>query len=122
RTQNGLWHTLPEDGYIHGRLAWHFEEARDGTGLHEMLREETTEGRNGWFEANDRRGEMAVFADDIARAWRLAEEGWRAGRQAPGLGLQVGYALVTGSLDSMAGNFVAGLSEALGRKRARHTQ
>ena len=77
RTQQGQWHTLPEDGYIHRRLAWHFEQAHDGAELHGLLCEETAAGRNGWFEANDRRGEMAVFADDIARAWRLAEEGER---------------------------------------------
>src|SRR5262249_19869707 len=116
RTQNGLWHTLPEDGYIHRRLAWHFEQARDWTGLHELLREETAEGRNGWFEANDRRGEMAVFADDIGRAWRLAEEGWPAGQPTPVLGLQVRYALVTGSLNSMAGNLLPPLIEGLVQK------
>src|SRR5580765_2463183 len=47
---------------------------------------------------------MAVFADDVARDWRLAEEEWKARQTASMLGLQVRYALITGSLNQMAGN------------------
>src|SRR5262249_34838771 len=57
RTRDGLWHTLEADGYIHGRLGWHLEKAEDAEGLHALLREETAEGRNGWYEANERLGQ-----------------------------------------------------------------
>ncbi len=103
RTRDGLWHTLPADGYIHSRLAWHLEQAGEADGLHGLLREETPEGRNGWHETNERLGELASYADDISRAWRHADETFRGGA-ACALRLQCRYALVTASLNSLAKN------------------
>jgi hypothetical protein len=102
RTRDGLWHTLTADGYVHGRLGWHLEKAGDVDGLHALLREETAEGRNGWYEANERLGQPSHFADCVAQAWRLADQAFAEGR--PALGLQCRYALVTASLNSLAGN------------------
>jgi len=117
RTQDGLWHTLPPDGYVHDHLAWHLEQADDEDGLHALLREETPEGRNGWFEANERLGQSATFANDVARADRLAEKAFLTGRPG-GLGLRCRYALVTASLNSLAGNVSPGLLVALVRQGA----
>jgi hypothetical protein len=112
RARDGQWHRLPPDGYIHGRLGWHLESAGDAAGLHALLREETPEGRNGWFEATERLGQPATFADDVARAWRLADEAFLAGREG-GLALVCRYALLTASLNSLAENLPAKLLEAV---------
>jgi hypothetical protein len=116
RTRDGKWHTLPADGYIHGRLGWHLEKAGAEDELHALLREETPEGRNGWFEANERLGQSAVFADDVARAWRLAKGASVDGGGTPGVALPCRYALVTASLNSLAGNLSPGLLVALVRQ------
>src|SRR5262249_21718305 len=109
RTRAGQWHTLTADGYVHGRLAWHLEQAGDVAGLHKLLREETADGRNGWYEANERLGQPSNFADGVARAWRLADDAFLNRGPAPTLGLQCRYALVTASLNSLAGNLPAEL-------------
>jgi NB-ARC domain len=74
RTCDGLWHTLAADRYIHGRLGWHLEKAADAEGLHALLREETAQGRNGWYESNECLGQPSHFADCVARATRLADQ------------------------------------------------
>jgi hypothetical protein len=114
RTQGGQWHTLPADGYIHGRLSWHLERAGRAEELHLLLREETAEGRNGWFEADERLGQPTTFAEDVARAWKLADDAFRQGRES-GFALQCRYGLVTASLNSLAGNLAPELLEALVR-------
>jgi hypothetical protein len=116
RTQGGQWHTLAADGYIHGRLGWHLEQADDIDGLHALLREETAEGRNGWYNANERLGRPANFADSVGKAWRLADEAFVERQPAPTLGLQCRYALVTASLNSLASNLPPALLEALVRQ------
>ena len=114
RTRDGLWHTVAADGYIHGRLGWHLEKAGDFDGLHALLREETAQGRNGWYEANERLGQPSVFADSVAHAWHLADEAFRDGK--PALGLQCRYALITASLNSLAGNVPTELLACAGRE------
>jgi serine/threonine protein kinase len=116
RTRRGPWHTLVSDGYIHGRLGWHLEQAGDIEGLHALLREETAEGRNGWYEANERLGQPAYFADSVAQAWGLADKAFSTGGEILALGLQCRHALVTASLNSMAGNLPAELLVALVRQ------
>jgi hypothetical protein len=106
---------LEADGYIHGRLGWHLERAGDIEGLHALLREETAEGRNGWCEANERLGQATHFADCVAQAWRLVDEAFRQG--GPTLGLQCRCALLSASLNSLAGNLPPALLEALVRQR-----
>ena len=114
RTRDGLWHTLAADGYVHGRLGWHLEKAGDSDGLHALLREETAEGRNGWYEANERLGQPSNFADCVAQAWRLADQAFAEGR--PALGLQCRCALQDASLHSLASNLPPELLEALVRR------
>jgi len=114
RTRDGLWHKVAADGYIHGRLGWHLEKAGDVDGLHALLREETAEGRNGWYEANERLGQPTLFADCVAQAWRLADQAFGEGR--PALGLQCRYALMSVSLHSLASNLPPELLEELVRQ------
>lgn len=94
-TQNGFWHTLPDDGYIHAHLTWHFQKVGQAEPIHALLREETEEGRNGWYQAREQLGQTAGFLEDVNRAWKLAEHDRN-------IGLQCRYALIITSLNSLA--------------------
>ena len=111
RTRGGLWHTLPDDGYIHAHLTWHLEQAGAPEGLHGLLREETAEGRNGWYEARERLGQVAGYLADLARAWRGVDQ--HVEGRSPAIGLGCRYALMTTSLNSLAGNIPTELLAAL---------
>jgi len=116
RTRDGLWHTLPDDGYIHARLTWHMEQAGEVEAIHALLREETEEGRNGWYEARERLGQTVGFLADVARAWRLAEDQFATRHSPSAIGLQCRYALITASLNSLAKNIPPALLAALVEK------
>ena len=104
QTQDGLWHTLSDDGYIHAHIAWHIERAGQADALHSLLREETPDSHNGWYEARERLGQTAGYLADVEVAWRSAEEAFPAGRSISAVGLQYRYALIVASLNSLAGN------------------
>ena len=112
-TQDGLWHTLPDDGYIHTNLIWHLERAGREADVHALLREETPTGQNGWFQARERLGQTAGYLKDVARAGQLAETGFQARDRAKALGLQCRYALVSSSFTSLASNIPPSLLTAL---------
>ena len=101
KTQQGLWQTLADDGYIHAHLSWHLVKADRVEELHQLLEEETEAGRNGWYEACDALGKLAVFVRDVARAWERAEEAFEASPSCS-IALQCRYALITSSLNSWA--------------------
>ncbi|MEO1353748.1 MAG: NB-ARC domain-containing protein [Cyanobacteria bacterium J06635_15] len=103
QAKNGLWHTVPDDGYIHAHLAWHFEQAGKPELLHQLLKESTPEGRNGWYEACERLGQTANFVTDVARAWQAAELLYEQNAIAS-IALQCRYALITTTLNSLAQN------------------
>ncbi|WP_071881431.1 NB-ARC domain-containing protein [Gloeothece verrucosa] len=108
KTEGGLWHTLPDDGYIHAHLTWHLQKAGLSAEIHQLLQEETEEGANGWYWACDSLGKTSIFMQDAAQAWELADE-----KEWEGVGLQVRYALITSSLNSLAGNIPPELMAAL---------
>jgi hypothetical protein len=112
KTQKRLWHTLPDDGYIHANLTWHLEQAQRMEELHQLLQEQTEAGRNGWYEACDRLGQTAYFVTDVARAWRLAEDMFKDS-PSQAITLQYRYALITASLNSLTINIPAALIDAL---------
>jgi|GEM_PF-2376937 len=74
--------------------------------IHRLLALETTKGDNAWFDA--KRGDAPAFASDVADAWRVSEApdaegaGWRDGRT---FGLQVRYALLIATVNSLADTF-----------------
>ncbi|MBN1810840.1 MAG: hypothetical protein JXA14_03295 [Anaerolineae bacterium] len=117
RTQDGLWHTLTNDGYIHSHLTWHMEQAGRVAEIHALLAEETDKGHNGWSEARERLGQTAGYLADVSHAWRLAEEQDADAQARPAgephrrrpVGLQCRYALILASLNSLAGNIPAEL-------------
>jgi hypothetical protein len=123
-THDGLWHTLPDDGYIHAHLTWHMERAAQVKQIHALLREETAEERNGWYEVCERLGQTATFVTDVVRAWRLAEEGttsagtsvYSAQAIEQELALSIRYALITASINTLAKNIPSSLLIALVKK------
>ncbi|MDJ0670294.1 MAG: NB-ARC domain-containing protein, partial [Microcystis sp. M53598_WE2] len=97
------WHSLEDDGYIYNQLLWHLEKAGQIAQIHLLLREETAEGHNGWYSQCEREGKTAIFIKDVSRAWQLAEEHFIE-NPTKSIGLQVRYALITTSLNSLARN------------------
>ncbi|GCE58654.1 NB-ARC domain-containing protein [Microcystis aeruginosa] len=106
------WHTLADDGYIYNHLLWHLEKAGQIAQIHLLLREETAEGHNGWYSQCEKEGKTAVFIKDVSRAWQLAEEHFIENKS-ESMGLQVRYALITTSLNSLAANIPSKLIAAL---------
>jgi NB-ARC domain/APAF-1 helical domain len=116
KTQNNLWHTLPDDGYIHQHLVWHLEKAEQIEEIHSLLLEESQTRRNGWYEACDKIGQMANFVTDIALAWKLAEDLYEV-NPSKSIALQIRYALIATSLNSITKNIPAELMAALIEKQ-----
>lgn len=110
--QDDQWHTVPSDGYIHTHLTWHLEQAGLTDEIHQLLQEENADGKNGWYIACHTLNQVAGFANDVARAWRLAEAQFK-NHPPTSLGLQCRYALIKGSLNTLAGNFPPELIAAL---------
>jgi hypothetical protein len=97
QTVDGLWHTLPGDGYIHSHLIWHMEAAGRLDDIDFLLKEQASDGRNGWYEALSRRGELATYVADVRRAWGIAKRANRdaieVGGTADHLDAEIRYAL-----------------------------
>jgi len=115
KAQHNLWHTLSDDGYIHTHLTWHLEQAECLEEIHQLLQEETSAGRNGWYEACEALGQTASFITDVARAWQLAEKLYD-NSPATSIGLQCRYVFITASLNSLASNLPPELIAALVEK------
>ncbi len=116
RLQNGLWYTLPDDKYIHSHLTWHMEQACQIHEMHALLKEEH-ENRNAWYQAQDRLGQTTEFLEDVFRAWRMAEkdseEYISQERHTTNISLEVRYALITASINTLAQNIPHTLLTAL---------
>jgi ABC-type transporter Mla MlaB component len=108
RASNHRWDGLPNDGYIHRHLTWHLEQANWADELHALMSMSDAQGRNAWFEACDRLGQPAIFVDDVARGWKIAERGYE-GDRAGAIVLQCRYALVTATLNSLVDNLPIGM-------------
>ncbi|MDZ8064751.1 MAG: NB-ARC domain-containing protein [Nostoc sp. DedQUE08] len=113
KTEKNLWHILPNDGYIHQNLVWHLEKAERVEEIHSLLREESQTSSNGWFEAREKLGQAEDYITDFFRAWELAEANWTESTLPQVVGLQCRYALITASLNSLAGNLPVKLLVAL---------
>jgi NB-ARC domain/APAF-1 helical domain len=109
---DNLWHTLPDDGYIYSYLTWHMEKATRFNELHGLFQEVTTDGRNGWYERCDFLGMNAKFVNDLRRAWQLAEKMYEEDKR-ESINLQIRYALIFSTLNSLASNIPAKLIAAL---------
>ncbi|EGJ34304.1 MULTISPECIES: NB-ARC domain-containing protein [Moorena] len=112
KTDKGLWHTLPDDGYIYSHLFWHLEKAKKINDIHQLLKEETPAGDNGWYWQCERQGNTANFIKDVSRAWAIAADNFTE-NPTESISLQCRYALITTSLNSLAGNIPPTLMAAL---------
>jgi len=115
KTDKGLWHTLPDDGYIYNHLIWHLEKAKKINEIHQLLKEETPAGDNGWYWQCERQGKTANFIKDVSRAWAIAADNFTE-NPTESISLQCRYALITTSLNSLAGNIPPKLMAALVKK------
>jgi hypothetical protein len=106
RCEDGQWHTLVDDGYIHAHLTWHMKQGGLIEAIHALLREETKDGKNGWYTACDRLGQPAIYLADLACAWQLADAAAQDPEQrATALPRQILYALCLASLTSLSANY-----------------
>jgi len=124
KTENGLWHTLPDDGYIYDYLTWHMEKAGCDTEIHALLCEETESKKNAWYEKREYLGQTAGFIEDIARAWRLAENQSKNNSNKceiiPSISLEIRYALIITSINSLSANISPSLIAALAENHIWH--
>ncbi|NEP35499.1 MAG: hypothetical protein F6K38_29975 [Moorea sp. SIO3B2] len=116
KIQNGLWHTLPDDGYSHSYLTWHLEKAGCIEEVHQLLQEETETGRNGWYQTCERLDQLGGFVKDLAKAWQLAEEAFSFSATRS-ISLQCRYALMVSSINSLLGHIPGKLMAALVEKK-----
>lgn len=116
RVQDGLWHTLPNDGYVHGHLIWHMERAGWVDEIHTLLREETVNGRNAWYETREQLGQTTGYLADVERARQLTTTMFIESQSPILTGLQCRYALISASLRSLAKNIHSELLVALVEK------
>lgn len=113
----GRWDRLPDDGYIHQRLAWHMEQAGQAEELHALLRLETGEGQNAWYQVREALGQTAGYLADVERAWRLADNEYALRATPFSVGLQCRYAAIIASLNSLAENMPPALLIALVKEK-----
>jgi hypothetical protein len=107
------WDRLSDDGYIHQYLTWHMEQAGQSDAIHALLRLETQEGHNAWYQAREALAQTAGYLDDVRRAWRLVEEEFSARHSQLAIGLQCRDALIVSSLNSLAHNLPPAFPTAL---------
>jgi len=101
-----VWTSLPDDGYIYEHLTWHMEKAEQFEAMNLLLKEETEEGKNAWFELMDRSGKTASYIADVRRSWRgvqrLSRDSYERGEPIRTLGLELRHCLILTSLNSLA--------------------
>jgi hypothetical protein len=105
-TSNGLWHTLPDDGYIHDHLVQHFEQVNWGTELESLLWEEDADRHCGWYWARERLGQTSGFIADVNRVWNYANRNVITATthsdRAQAISLQLHCALIISSINSLS--------------------
>ena len=84
------------------------EKAGQIEDIHKLLSEENENGKNGWYEALESLGQNAVFIEDVIRAWNLSEKESKyqieQGGKASSIGLEIRYALIYTSINSLSAN------------------
>jgi hypothetical protein len=119
KTSDGLWHTLPADGYIHDHLVPLFEQAHWTSELEGLPWEESADGHCGWYWARERLGQTPGFIADVNRIWSHADRTVAAtateGARAQAVALQLHCALITASINGLS----AGISAELLREMVR---
>jgi NB-ARC domain/APAF-1 helical domain len=99
--ESNHWHTLSDDGYIHQYLTWHLEKAGKIEEIHQLLRSESSDGGNGWYEIREKLGQTAGYLKDVSRAWELTETDFDK-NPSQIISLQCRYGLIMSSLNSLS--------------------
>ena len=98
------WKQLSKhERYLCRYLTWHLEQAGWGNEIHRLLAASDDRGRNFWFETCEQIGQPAIFVEDVARGWELADN-YYLQNASQALHLQVRYALITSTLVSLINN------------------
>ncbi|MCK4792265.1 MAG: hypothetical protein KAV87_51520 [Desulfobacteraceae bacterium] len=112
---NDRWSDCDEYGLRY--LSAHLEFSGQIEALHRLLASETSDKRNVWYEAKESIGDTEGYFNDIMRAWQLAEKAYistaqhaEVGRY---IGLQIRYALIISSLNSLSTDIPPSLLSAL---------
>jgi len=110
KTSGNLWHTLPDDGYIHDHLVRHLEEAGWESELEGLLWEKSADGHCGWDQARERLGQTSGFLADVNRLWsyadRLGEAAASEGPRTKAIAL-LHCALILASINSLSAGITA---------------
>jgi hypothetical protein len=94
------WWELEDDRYIHAYLIWHLEQTDRDDEIHELLAAIDANGRNAWYRACERSGNLSRFEPDLYRAWYRADA-LQATEPQRSIGLQIRYALIASTLEFM---------------------
>jgi len=117
----GPWSEVEDDGYIHAHLTWHMDDAGRPRQLHALLREETADGKNGWYAVRAGGGQTLGYLDDVSRAWHCAERADETalpgGLPLPEVSREVRCAIYRSSVRSLAADFPPEVLVALTRHR-----
>jgi hypothetical protein len=101
------WSSGPDDGYFHRHLIDHLAARADGKQeLADLLNASTAAGRNAWFEASDRTGNVDAYQQQLGR---LIND------PSAGLTEVMTHAMRVASVNALAGNIPASLGAALVR-------
>jgi hypothetical protein len=115
---------LLDGGYGFRHLTAHLAESGRHEELDRLLQVESVDGsawRNTWFAAHDATGDLSDYLADLTRAWRVAET--HSNRElslgsAPGLCREARFALMTSSVNALAGSIPPPILVALVRMGA----
>lgn len=101
-----------DGGYPLRYLAYHLDRADRVEDLHQLLVCEQPTGpdsaRNVWFDVHDHAGSLDDYLADIRRARRRVEQHTNTqvdnGQQAPSLGLEIRYVVITAAVTTLTAN------------------
>jgi|GEM_PF-3290784 len=117
KAKANLWHTIPDDNYIYDHLTWHIEKSRSLSTIHKLLSEETSDQKNGWYQARVSQGQVSGFIEDVSRVLRLEEFEYEnvktKGELVRIVGLQIRYSLMIASINSLSASIHAELMATL---------
>ena len=101
-TDGNDWLSIPNDGYIIGRLSYHLEQAEDLATLQELFEDD------GWLHASIKALGYTTdsYVRDIKTAWALTQRMLGPVDALPKL---FHYALIRSSINSVASNYTTGM-------------
>ena len=96
-----------DEGYGLRYLTAHLEASGQVAKLHRLLALETGRGHNLWYETKDAKNDVFGYISDVMRAWHNAEDSYHTENvvlDRQNIGLQIRYALILASINSLSRN------------------